>query len=80
MQVHLFLIRVPDVGDFSNSRPGRFTSAYSVGGWLSPRACLNVLKQRKISLPGQESGRAVANLQRSHCTDEAFPTPEGTST
>jgi hypothetical protein len=61
VQIHIFLISVLAVGEWSVSRPGRFTSeerslgTHLLGGWVGPRAGLEDVENRKFStLPGLE--------------------------
>jgi hypothetical protein len=50
-----------DGGEWSSSRPGRFTprerdpSTHWIGGWMGPRAVLNTAVKRKIPSPHRES-------------------------
>jgi hypothetical protein len=50
-----------DVGEWSASRPGRFTprerapGAYWIGGWVGPRAVLDAVVKRKIPSSHRES-------------------------
>ena len=48
--VHSFLTSVLDEGEWSTSRPGRFTP----GDVMDPRACLEVLGPKKKSLASAE--------------------------
>jgi hypothetical protein len=50
-----------DTGEWSASRPGRFTSKeiapkyYWMGDWVRPRACLDTVARRKYPSPCRES-------------------------
>jgi hypothetical protein len=52
---------VLDGGEWTASRPGRFTSrgrvpgAHWIGGWVDPRAVLDGVVKRKIPSPRRES-------------------------
>jgi hypothetical protein len=71
VQIHIFLISTVAGGEWSASRPGRFTSGESapgtdwIGGWADPRAGPNDMEKRKfLALPGLELrslGRPVHN-------------------
>jgi hypothetical protein len=58
---HSFLTLTPDGGEWSSSRPNRFTpgenasSNHSIEGWVGRRACLDVLEKRKVSCPCWDS-------------------------
>jgi hypothetical protein len=61
VQIHIFLTSVLAGGEWSASRPGRFTpveiapDTHWIGGWVNPRAGLDDLERRKIvPLPGLE--------------------------
>jgi hypothetical protein len=56
---HIFLTLALVGGEWSASRPGRFTpveeapGTHWIGGWVDPRASLNDLEKRKfLTLPG----------------------------
>jgi hypothetical protein len=51
-----FLTSVVDGDECSASRPGRFTlGTHWIGGWVSPRADLDIVEKQKIlPLPGIE--------------------------
>jgi hypothetical protein len=58
---HVFLTFVLVGGEWSASRPGRFTPGerapvpHSIGGWVGPRAGLGDVEKRKfLTLPGLE--------------------------
>jgi hypothetical protein len=59
VQTHVFLTSALVGGEWSASRPGRFTpgerapGTHWIGGWLDPRAGLDDLEKRKfLTLPG----------------------------
>jgi hypothetical protein len=71
VQIHIFFTSALVGGEWSDSRPGRFTPGerapgnYCIGGLLGPRAGLDYLEKRKLlTLPGLELrpiGRPVRN-------------------
>jgi hypothetical protein len=66
-----------DGGEWSASRPGRFTSrerapdTHWVGGWVGPGAVLDAVVKRKILSPLRESNPRTAIVQpvSQHYTD-----------
>jgi hypothetical protein len=61
LYIHIFLTSVLVEGEWSASRPGRFTpgekapSTHWIGGWVGPRAGLDDVEKRKfLTLPGLE--------------------------
>jgi hypothetical protein len=59
--IHIFLTSAPVGGEWSASRPGRFTpgerapGTHWIGGWVGPRAGLdNVEKRKFLTIPGLE--------------------------
>jgi hypothetical protein len=59
VQIHVFLTWTLAVGEWSASRPCRFTpeernpDAHWIGGWMGPRAGLDCMQKRKfLTLPG----------------------------
>jgi hypothetical protein len=66
--VRPFLASALDGGEWSASRPGRFTpgerasSTHWIKGWVGPRAGLDAVEKRTISFPCQKSnpGRPAA--------------------
>jgi hypothetical protein len=54
VQLHIFLTLTVDGGEWSASRPGRFTprekppGIHWVGGWVGPRASFDAVVKRKI--------------------------------
>jgi hypothetical protein len=54
VQIHVSLTSALVGGEWSVSRPGRFTPGeratgiHSIGGWVSPRASLDDVEKRKI--------------------------------
>jgi hypothetical protein len=67
--LHAFLISALDGGEWSTSRPGRFTprerasATHPIGGWLGPRAILDAVVKRKIPSPLQESNPKTPIVQ-----------------
>jgi hypothetical protein len=63
------LTSAPDGGKWSASRPGRFTprgrapGTHLIGGWVGPRAILDVVVKRKIPSPRQESNPRTPIVQ-----------------
>jgi hypothetical protein len=59
-QIHIFLISALVGGEWSASRPGRFTpgeaalGTHLIGGWVHPKAGLDVEKRKFLTLPGLE--------------------------
>jgi hypothetical protein len=55
------LTSAPDGGEWSASHPGRFTprerapGTHLIGEWVSPRAVLDAVVERKIPSPRRES-------------------------
>jgi hypothetical protein len=61
VKIHIFLTSALAGGEWSASRPGRFTpwetapGTHYIGGWVDPRAVLDDVKKRKfLTLPGLE--------------------------
>jgi hypothetical protein len=56
VQLHVFLTSVLVVGEWSASRPGRFTpGTHWIGSWVGPRAGLDYVDKRKfLTIPGLE--------------------------
>jgi hypothetical protein len=61
VQIHIFLISALIRGEWSASRPDRFTpgerapGTHWIGGWVNPRPGLDDVEKRKfLSLPGLE--------------------------
>jgi hypothetical protein len=58
-----------DGGEWSASRPGRFSSrerapgTHWIGGWVGPRAVLNAVVKRKIPSPRRESNPRTPLVQ-----------------
>jgi hypothetical protein len=78
VQTHIFFISALAGGEWSASRPDRFTpgkrapSTHWIGGWVDPRAGLDDLEKRKfLILPGLVAVQPVA----SRYTDYATPAP-----
>jgi hypothetical protein len=61
VQLHAFLTSALDGAEWSASRPGRFTlrelgpGTHWIGGWVGPRAGLDVVVKRKIPSLRRES-------------------------
>jgi hypothetical protein len=59
--IHSLLTSALDGGEWSASRPGRFThreratGTQWIGGWVGPRAVLDKMVKRKLPTPGRES-------------------------
>jgi hypothetical protein len=59
------LISALDGGEWSASRPGRFTprerapDTHCIGGWVGPRAVLDTVVKRKITSPRRESNPII---------------------
>jgi hypothetical protein len=64
-------------GEWSTSRPGRFTpGTHWIGGSVDLRAGLDDLENRKfLILPGQNSDSSVVQPVTSRYTDYASPAP-----
>jgi hypothetical protein len=67
LYIHVFFTWALAGGEWSASRPGRFTpeekapSTYWIGGWVGPRAGMDDLEKRKfLTVPGLE----IRNLVR----------------
>jgi hypothetical protein len=56
IKIHLFLASALAGGEWSASRPGRFTpGTHWIGSWVGPRAGLADVEKRKfLTLPGHE--------------------------
>jgi hypothetical protein len=54
VQIHIFLTSALAGGEWSASRPGRFTPrTHWIGGWVDPTAGLDDVEKRKfLTLPG----------------------------
>jgi len=61
-QFHLFLNSALDGGDWSTSRPGRFTSRNEPRHLFGPGAGLDGLQERKISDPSWDSKSRILQL------------------
>jgi hypothetical protein len=63
-----------DGGEWSASRPGRFTprkrapGIHWIGGWVGPRAVLDAVVKRKIPSPCQDSNPIVQPVASSYTT------------
>jgi hypothetical protein len=60
VQIHIFLTSALAGGEWSASRPGRFRpgetapGTHWTGGWVDPRAGLDMEKRKSLTLPGLE--------------------------
>jgi hypothetical protein len=55
VQIHIFLTSALVEGEWSASRPCRFTHGTPCIGWVDPRTGLDDVEKRKfLTLPGQE--------------------------
>jgi hypothetical protein len=67
--LHAFLTSALDGGEWSASRPGRFTprerapGTHSIGGWVGPRAVLNAMVKREIPSPCRKSNPRTPIVQ-----------------
>jgi hypothetical protein len=65
VQFHAFLTSALDGGEWSASRPGRFTlrerapGTHWTRGWMCPRTSLYTMAKRKIPTPCRESNPIV---------------------
>jgi hypothetical protein len=76
--MHVFLILVLVGGEWSASRPGRYTpkerapGTHWVGGWVGPRAGLDIVEKRKfLTLQGlkiRHLGHSACSLSQSLLT------------
>jgi hypothetical protein len=66
--MHSFISAL-DGGEWSASRPGRFTprerapSIHWIGGWVGPRAVLDTVVKKKIPSPRRESNLRIPIVQ-----------------
>jgi hypothetical protein len=75
--IHTFFTSTLAGGEWSASRPGRFTSeerapprTYWIGGWVGPIAGLDdVLKRKFLALPESNSDPSVVQPVASRYTD-----------
>jgi hypothetical protein len=77
--IHIFLTSVLAGGEWSASRPARFTPrTHWIGGWVDPRVGLDDLKKRKFLPPQRDSNSDPFVVQpiASRYTDYAIPTPK----
>jgi hypothetical protein len=68
VQIHIFLTLALVGGEWSASRPGRFTpgerapGTHWIGGWVDPRDGLDNVERRKfLTLPGLSAVQPVAS-------------------
>jgi hypothetical protein len=68
VQLHSVTLAL-DGGEWSASRPGRFTpkerasGTHWIGGWVGPRAVLDAVVRRKIASPHRESNPRTPIVQ-----------------
>jgi hypothetical protein len=61
VKLHAFLTSALNGGEWSASRPGRFTpretapGTHWIGGWMDPKASVDAVVKRKIPSPRRES-------------------------
>jgi hypothetical protein len=84
--IQIFLTSALVGGEWSASRPGRFTSGeiapgtHWIGGWVDPKAGLDNMEKRKfLNLPWIELQPLVVQPVASFCTDNAIPASENKS-
>jgi hypothetical protein len=69
VQLHAFLTSALDGGEWSTSRPDRFTpgerapGTHWIGGWVGSRAVLDAVVKRKIPSPRRESNPRTPIVQ-----------------
>jgi hypothetical protein len=69
VKLHAFLTSVLDGGEWSASRPSRFTpkeitpGTHWIGGWVGSRAVLDAVVKRKIPIPRRESNPRTPIVQ-----------------
>jgi hypothetical protein len=80
LDTHVFVISALVGGEWSSSRPGRFTrgeralGTHWIGGWANPRACLDDVQKRNFwTIPGLEIRPSVVQSVVSCYTDCAIP-------
>jgi hypothetical protein len=71
VEIHIFLTSALVGGEWSASRPGRFTpGTHWIGGWVDPGASLDDVENRKfLTLLGLELHSLVVQLIVSRYTD-----------
>jgi hypothetical protein len=66
VRIHVFLSSELVGGEWSASRPGRFTpGTYWIGGWVGPRTGLDDVERRKILPPPGLELRTLGRPARS---------------
>jgi hypothetical protein len=82
LYIHIFLTSALAGGEWSASRPGRFTPSERdpgtrwIGGWVGPSAGLDDVEKRKfLTLPELEPRPLVVQPEGSRYTDYAIPAP-----
>jgi hypothetical protein len=69
VKVHAFMTLALDGGEWSASRPGRFTprkrcpGIHWIGSWVGPRAVLYAVVKRKIPSPRRKSNPKTPTVQ-----------------
>jgi hypothetical protein len=80
VQIHIFLTSVLVGGEWTASRPGRFTpeerapGTHWIGGWVNPRAGLDDSEKRKFMILQGLELRPLGRPARNY-TDCAIPAP-----
>jgi hypothetical protein len=82
VQIHIFLTSALVGGEWSASRPGRFTpeerapSTHQIGGWVGPRAGLEYMESKKfLVLPDSNSDPSVVQPVANRYTNYTIPAP-----
>jgi hypothetical protein len=82
VEIHIFLTSALARGEWSASRPGRFTpggrasGTHWIGGWVDPRAVLDDM-EKILDLTGTRTPTpSVVQPVASSCTDYAVPAPD----
>jgi hypothetical protein len=66
VQIHIFLTSVLVGGEWSVSRPGRFTpGTHWIGGWVGLRFGLDYMEKRKLLSPSELGLRNLGRPARS---------------
>jgi hypothetical protein len=75
VQLHAFLTSALDGGELLASRPGRFTPrertplTHFIGGWVDPRAGLNVVVIRKFPAPTWTRTQIIQAVAQPYTTE-----------
>jgi hypothetical protein len=82
IKIHVFLTSTQAEGEWSASRPCRFTpgekapGTHWIGVWVDSRACLDDVKKKKfLTYQGSTSNTSVVQPVASRYTDYAIPAP-----